>query len=102
MCKEDVGERAKEPGKNRLLHARRLDWNIWFLGFKPHAAMLEQRERWWARDEHDELVMETDELVMSTDQLVMRTDELVMSTDQLVINTDALVIFTDELVVNSD
>lgn len=24
----------------------RLDWNIWFLGFKPHQAMLQQRERW--------------------------------------------------------
>lgn len=24
----------------------RLDWNIWFLGFKPHAAMLQQREQW--------------------------------------------------------
>ena len=24
----------------------RLDWNIWFLGFKPHRSMLEQRERW--------------------------------------------------------
>ena len=24
----------------------RLDWNIWFLGFKPHAAYLERRETW--------------------------------------------------------
>lgn len=24
----------------------RLDWNIWFLGLKPHQAMLQQRERW--------------------------------------------------------
>jgi Lipase maturation factor len=24
----------------------RLDWNIWFLGFKPHPAMLRQREAW--------------------------------------------------------
>ena len=24
----------------------RLDWNIWFIGFKPHQAMLQQRERW--------------------------------------------------------
>jgi lipase maturation factor 1 len=24
----------------------RLDWNIWFLGFKPHQAMLRQREAW--------------------------------------------------------
>jgi Lipase maturation factor len=24
----------------------RLDWNIWFLGFKPHQAMLRQREGW--------------------------------------------------------
>lgn len=24
----------------------RLDWNIWFLGFKPHKAMLNQREQW--------------------------------------------------------
>jgi hypothetical protein len=24
----------------------RLDWNIWFLGFKPHQAMLQRRERW--------------------------------------------------------
>ena len=24
----------------------RLDWNIWFLGFKPHAGMLRQREAW--------------------------------------------------------
>eukprot|EP00804_Cyclotella_cryptica_P017944 CCRYP_001300-RA/>CCRYP_001300-RA protein AED:0.02 eAED:0.02 QI:0/1/0.5/1/1/1/2/260/680 len=24
----------------------RLDWNIWFIGFKPHEAMLQQRERW--------------------------------------------------------
>jgi len=24
----------------------RLDWNIWFLGFPPHAAMLRGRERW--------------------------------------------------------
>ena len=24
----------------------RLDWNIWFLGFKPHAHMLRQRESW--------------------------------------------------------
>ena len=24
----------------------RLDWNIWFIGFKPHTAMLRQRERW--------------------------------------------------------
>lgn len=24
----------------------RLDWNIWFIGFKPHHAMLQQRERW--------------------------------------------------------
>ncbi|CAK9055527.1 unnamed protein product [Durusdinium trenchii] len=24
----------------------RLDWNIWFLGFKPHQAYLQQRETW--------------------------------------------------------
>ena len=24
----------------------RLDWNIWFIGFKPHQGMLQQRERW--------------------------------------------------------
>mmetsp|Transcript_25854 Transcript_25854/g.39723 ORF Transcript_25854/g.39723 Transcript_25854/m.39723 type:complete len:214 (+) Transcript_25854:126-767(+) len=24
----------------------RLDWNIWFLGFKPHKAYLQQRETW--------------------------------------------------------
>ena len=24
----------------------RLDWNIWFLGFKPHKAMLRNREQW--------------------------------------------------------
>jgi hypothetical protein len=24
----------------------RMDWNIWFLGFKPHQAMLRQRESW--------------------------------------------------------
>jgi hypothetical protein len=24
----------------------RLDWNIWFIGFKPHQAMLQRRERW--------------------------------------------------------
>ncbi|KAL1508528.1 hypothetical protein AB1Y20_004628 [Prymnesium parvum] len=24
----------------------RLDWNIWFIGFKPHQSMLQQRERW--------------------------------------------------------
>eukprot|EP00747_Dinoflagellata_sp_TGD_P062070 gnl/TRDRNA2_/TRDRNA2_152805_c2_seq1.p1 gnl/TRDRNA2_/TRDRNA2_152805_c2~~gnl/TRDRNA2_/TRDRNA2_152805_c2_seq1.p1 ORF type:complete len:240 (+),score=37.32 gnl/TRDRNA2_/TRDRNA2_152805_c2_seq1:94-720(+) len=24
----------------------RLDWNIWFLGFKPHTKYLEQRETW--------------------------------------------------------
>ena len=24
----------------------RLDWNIWFLGFKPHQSMLQRRERW--------------------------------------------------------
>lgn len=24
----------------------RLDWNIWFLGFKPHRAMLRNREQW--------------------------------------------------------
>uniref|UniRef100_A0A7S1FVU6 Lipase maturation factor n=1 Tax=Corethron hystrix TaxID=216773 RepID=A0A7S1FVU6_9STRA len=24
----------------------RLDWNIWFIGFKPHEAMLQQREQW--------------------------------------------------------
>ena len=24
----------------------RLDWNIWFLGFKPHGQMLRQREGW--------------------------------------------------------
>jgi len=24
----------------------RLDWNIWFLGFKPHKAMLQRREQW--------------------------------------------------------
>jgi Lipase maturation factor len=24
----------------------RLDWNIWFLGFKPHRAYLERREQW--------------------------------------------------------
>ena len=24
----------------------RLDWNIWFIGFKPHKQMLEGRERW--------------------------------------------------------
>lgn len=24
----------------------RLDWNIWFIGFKPHARMLEGREQW--------------------------------------------------------
>ena len=24
----------------------RLDWNIWFLGFKPHQQMLQQREAW--------------------------------------------------------
>ena len=24
----------------------RLDWNIWFIGFKPHRQMLEGRERW--------------------------------------------------------
>lgn len=24
----------------------RLDWNIWFVGFEPHLAMLNQRERW--------------------------------------------------------
>ena len=24
----------------------RLDWNIWFIGFKPHAGMLQQREAW--------------------------------------------------------
>ena len=26
--------------------ADRLDWNIWFIGFKPHVYMLEQREAW--------------------------------------------------------
>ena len=24
----------------------RLDWNIWFIGFKPHQSMLQRRERW--------------------------------------------------------
>jgi hypothetical protein len=24
----------------------RLDWNIWFIGFKPHSRMLHGRERW--------------------------------------------------------
>lgn len=24
----------------------RLDWNIWFIGFKPHQAMLQRREQW--------------------------------------------------------
>ena len=24
----------------------RLDWNIWFIGFKPHLQMLQQREGW--------------------------------------------------------
>lgn len=24
----------------------RLDWNIWFIGFPPHSAMLERREKW--------------------------------------------------------
>lgn len=24
----------------------RLDWNIWFIGFKPHESMLQRRERW--------------------------------------------------------
>jgi lipase maturation factor 1 len=24
----------------------RLDWNIWFIGFPPHQAMLQRRERW--------------------------------------------------------
>ena len=24
----------------------RLDWNIWFIGFKPHQSMLQHRERW--------------------------------------------------------
>ena len=24
----------------------RLDWNIWFIGFKPHRQMLDGRERW--------------------------------------------------------
>jgi hypothetical protein len=24
----------------------RLDWNIWFIGFKPHQSMLQSRERW--------------------------------------------------------
>ncbi|CAB9498897.1 Lipase maturation factor 1 [Seminavis robusta] len=27
----------------------RLDWNIWFLGFPPHASMLQNRERWMYR-----------------------------------------------------
>ena len=27
-------------------HHYRLDWNIWFLGFKPHGQMLRQREGW--------------------------------------------------------
>ena len=24
----------------------RLDWNVWFIGFKPHRAMLQRRESW--------------------------------------------------------
>lgn len=40
----------------------RLDWNIWFLGFKPHQAYLQQRETWmWS---FLAKILEGDELVL--------------------------------------
>merc|ERR1712032_1431721 len=41
----------------------RLDWNIWFLGFKPHRKYLEKRETWmWS---FLEKILDADEMVLS-------------------------------------
>ena len=34
----------RSPGLTPIV--RWQDWNIWFIGFKPHEAMLRQRESW--------------------------------------------------------
>lgn len=39
------GNVARRPCFIAPYHVR-LDWNIWFVGFEPHLAMLNQRERW--------------------------------------------------------
>ena len=39
------GKLTRRPCFNAPYHYR-LDWNIWFLGFKPHQQMLQQREGW--------------------------------------------------------
>ena len=39
------GNLTRRPCLSAPYH-HRLDWNVWFIGFKPHAAMLRQREAW--------------------------------------------------------
>lgn len=45
----------------------RLDWNIWFIGFKPHQSMLQRRERWMYELIHKMLVSDENATTNNTE-----------------------------------